>query len=122
MNEATLTFKEGTKDIKNVKDMITEVIIPEGVTEISDFAFKDCSSLKIIAIPSSITKIGKCAFYSCSSLTSITIPSSISRIGWCAFNNCSSLESIYIDKEKDSLDLSKTSIPNNTKIYWKNEF
>lgn len=123
MNKTFLISAVGTKKINKVQDMITDVIIPDSVTEIGEYAFKDCSLLKSITIFSNnITKIGKGAFYNCSSLTSITIPSSISKIGWCAFNNCSSLESVYIDKEKGTLDLSKTEIPENCKVYWKGEF
>ncbi|NLF37403.1 MAG: leucine-rich repeat domain-containing protein, partial [Clostridiaceae bacterium] len=50
------------------------VIIPESVTSIGDWAFSNCSSLTSITIPESVTSIGKHTFYGCISLTSITIP------------------------------------------------
>ena len=68
-----------------------EVVIPEGVTSIGDFAFSGRSSLTSITIPKGITSIGSCAFSGCSSLTSITIPESVTSIVSDAFSYCSSL-------------------------------
>ena len=48
-------------------------IIPDGTKEITESAFKGCSSLQSIVIPNSVTKIGLMAFRSCTSLQSITI-------------------------------------------------
>ena len=67
------------------------VIIPESVTSIGDWAFFNCSSLTSITIPESVTSIGNDAFYNCSSLTSITIPESVTSIGNEAFGNCEKL-------------------------------
>ena len=49
-----------------------------------------------LVIPNSITSIGNYAFYNCSSLTSVTIPNSVTSIGSYAFWNCDSLEKVYI--------------------------
>ena len=46
-------------------------------------------------IPNSVTSIGDYAFRDCSSLTSITLPNSVTYIGCYAFGNCSSLADIY---------------------------
>lgn len=74
----------------------TEVIIPNGVTEIDICAFEYCANLKSITIPESVTKIGNYAFYKCANLKSITIPKSVTKIGNYAFGNCESLKSIVI--------------------------
>ena len=55
-------------------ELITDLVIPDGVTSISEYAFRDCSSLTSITIPNSVTSIGIVAFWNCSSLTSITLP------------------------------------------------
>ena len=73
---------------------IQSVVIPEGVTEIGDNAFEDCSSLTSVTIPEGVTRIGDWAFKGCSSLTSVTIPESVTRIGDKAFYGCSSLTSV----------------------------
>ena len=75
---------------------VKKVVIEDGVTNIGERAFYDCSSLTSITIPDSVTSIGYAAFYGCNSLTSITIPDSVTSIGNWTFYNCSSLTSITI--------------------------
>lgn len=52
-------------------EMITELVIPEGVTEIKSFAFQYCSQLTSVTLPSTLTTIGDQAFFNCSALTDI---------------------------------------------------
>ena len=75
---------------------LISVTIPNGVTSIGNGAFRDCSNLTSINIPSGITYIGKLAFCGCSNLTSIPIPESVTAIGDYAFYSCRSLTSIII--------------------------
>ena len=72
--------------------------IPEGVTEILDYAFSGCSGLTTINIPSTVTKIDKYAFRGCTNLESINLPNSLTDIGGSAFMGCTNLESINIPK------------------------
>ena len=72
-------------------------VIPNSVTSVGDYAFRNCSSMTSIEIPNSVTSIGERAFYGCSGLTSITIPNSVTSIGNGAFRNCSSLDTIHIE-------------------------
>ena len=75
---------------------ITNLVIPNDITEIKDYAFYNCSGLTSITIPNSVTEIGNGAFDNCSGLTSVTIPNSVTEIGSTAFYNCSGLTSISI--------------------------
>lgn len=75
---------------------LTSIIIPNSMTEISDYAFRDCFNLTSITIPNSVTIIGIEAFSSCSSLNSVNIPESVTQIGIYAFEYCHSLKSITI--------------------------
>ena len=50
---------------------IIDLVIPNTVVSINDFAFHGCSGLTSVTIPNSVTSIGISAFYGCSSLTSI---------------------------------------------------
>ncbi len=73
---------------------LTKYTIPEGVTRIGFYVFRDCSDLTSINIPDAVTEIGKYVFRGCSNLTSITIPKTVTKIG-ASFENCSSLTSVY---------------------------
>lgn len=70
------------------KDSITKIIINNGVTSVSEFAFGECSKLSSVALPSSMTTIGMGAFYECTNLKKITLPSSVTTIGTSAFGEC----------------------------------
>ena len=84
-------------------DSLTSINIPNSVTTIEGWAFKECKSLTNINIPNSVTTIGKGAFSGCDSLTSITIPSSVVTIignpfyGWHGILNNESKAFIYED-------------------------
>ena len=72
----------------------TDLTLPSDITQINQYAFSDCSSLKSITIPNSVTSIGDWAFDKCSSLTSIIIPGSVTSIGYRAFYSCSNLKQL----------------------------
>ena len=74
--------------------LVTDLIIPEGVTAIKNYAFSECSSLTSITIPNSVTSIGYIAFLRCYRLTSITIPENVTYIETGAFDDCWNLTSI----------------------------
>lgn len=76
--------------------LLTEVIIPQGITEIKNYAFEDCQHITTVTIPQGVTAIGSSAFNSCSSLASVTIPESVTDIGKSAFSGCSGLVSVTI--------------------------
>lgn len=76
--------------------LLTEAVIPEGITSIGDYAFYNCSNLTSITLPESVTSIGDYAFSNCSSLSSMTIPKDVTSIGTSSFYNCSSLTNITI--------------------------
>ena len=79
---------------------VTELVIPEGVTSIGEYAFCQCTSLTTVTFEegSQLTSIGEDAFWYCTSLKSITIPSSVTSIGACAFYSCTSLTSVTFEE------------------------
>ena len=85
----------GSKMYLNNK-LITELIIPEGVTEIKNFAFCGLESITKVIIPNSVISIGKSAFKKCENLVSIEIPNSVTSMGESAFRECENLTSVII--------------------------
>ena len=77
--------------------------IPNGVTSISDNAFRACSGLTSVTIPNSVTSIGTSAFSGCSGLASVIIPLSVTSIGYGAFSGCSGLTSVTIPNSVTSI-------------------
>lgn len=100
---------------------ITEYIISDDVTTISESAFANCRDLTSVTIPNSVTSIGNSAFSHCDGLTTITIPNSVTSIGDDAFSGCSGLTSVKLGKKvttigrgafNDCSNLSSINTPN----------
>ena len=79
-------------------ELITELIIPDNVTSIGNYAFYGCTSIESVSIPSSVTRIKGYAFSDCSSLQSVTLGEGISLyyISGNAFSDCTSLKSLTV--------------------------
>lgn len=86
------SIRKGVKVIGNSAflgcESLTNINIPNSVTNIGDGAFSGCNSLTSINIPNSVTYIGNSAFRECESLTNINIPNSVTNIGNNAFYCC----------------------------------
>ena len=84
-------------------DLITELVIPDDVTEIKSYTFGGCSSITKVTIPDHVTSIGSSAFRTCSALTTVEIGNSVTSIGSSAFSNCSFLTTIKIPDSVTSI-------------------
>lgn len=104
---------------------LTEVTIPEHVTQIGGRAFCDCSSLTTIKFDARecvttgskagsafantpisnvvfgpyVNKIPDYAFEGCNTLTTVTIPEQVTSIGAAAFSNCPNLTTVNFNAE-----------------------
>lgn len=87
---------ESTKAWHSYDRIIKTVIIEEGVTSISSFAFQNCTALENVEIADSVTSIDSYAFKDCTALKSIVIPDSVTNISIAAFSGCSSIESMTL--------------------------
>ena len=110
---------------------LENVVIPNGITKIADYAFDSCDRLKTVTIPSSVTSIGAWAFFDCDVLMSVTIPDSVKSIGDNAFFKCRSLTSITIPNSVTSIgeytfsgcdSLTSITIPNSVTYIGDNAF
>lgn len=77
-------------------EYITEIILPEGVTDIGVRAFYACRSLKEISLPDSLKTIGDDAFFACDGLKTVSFGKSLESIGMQAFFSCRSLDGVII--------------------------
>ncbi len=77
-------------------ELVTDLVIPEGVTSIGSTAFGYCTSLTSVTIPDGVKRIGDSAFRYCSKLVSVIIGKDVTEISEWAFGNCGALESINI--------------------------
>lgn len=82
------------------KSKIQKIVIPEGVTSISSFAFYSSTELTSVKLPSSIRIISDCAFYYCIKLKSIDL-SNVVYIDNKAFSECESLNVEFSENLKD---------------------
>lgn len=73
---------------------LTSIVLPEGLTEISEGMFYNCKYLPSIELPESIVTIGANAFVNCDNLTSLTLPANVASIGNNAFYYCDNLKEI----------------------------
>ena len=78
------------------KSSAKEIVIPDSVTDIEQYAFEGCTSLSDITLPDSLTSIGLSAFVSCTALTDIALPDSLTYIDGFAFANCTSLKTVTV--------------------------
>ena len=65
---------------------ITELILPEGITEIGKSAFNDCKKLTKVVFPSTLKTVGENTFTGCDYLTSVKFNEGLETIGSYAFN------------------------------------
>ena len=83
---------------------LKEVVIPESVTTIENHAFFGCASLEKINLPAGLTEISQSLLGGCTALSEITIPDGVTAIGDSAFQKCASLTEIVLPKGLRRID------------------
>ena len=77
-------------------ELVEDLAIPDGVTNVGNYVFSGFDWVKSITIPNSVTNIGTMAFHYCTNITSLTIPKSVTTIGSSAFSAFIRLENITL--------------------------
>ncbi len=76
---------------------LTRLTIPDGVTQVNDYAFANATCIRTITFPESgITRIGIGAFVRCTSLTGAEIPEGVEVIATEAFGHCKMLSALSL--------------------------
>lgn len=91
------------------RQYVVSVVIENGVSTISDYAFSDLESLTSVSIPGSVNEIGRSAFFGCSGLSSLTIPSGVVSIGYRAFEDCTGLSDLTIEAGVENIEMAAFS-------------
>ncbi len=73
---------------------LASITIPEGVTSVGAFCFRQCESLTKVDLPSTVKTLGQQAFAFSPKLENLTIPESVESIGRAAFIQCDRLNLI----------------------------
>ena len=103
-------------------NIITQVVIPDGVEHIGDCSFEGFIYAKNIKIPTSVKSIGSGAFDDWCRLENVMLPQNLTSIGEAAFASCSSLKEIQIPEGvtaierytfNDCKDLENVTLPQN---------
>ena len=74
--------------------LLTNLVVPQGVTVVGNYAFYNCKDIKSVILPDTVTEIGDYAFYGCGHIPNITFPKKLTRIGYRAFYECRGLTSV----------------------------
>lgn len=78
-------------------NVITDLVIPEGVKSLDWYCFNTCENLETVTLPDSLEFIDSWAFERCSKLKTINVPANVTRINGGAFAQNSSMTSITCD-------------------------
>ena len=95
-----LIIPETVTEIKNnafAGGTFTSVTFPKGLTRIGAYAFNYCFHLNTpLVLPNSLTKIEDWAFHYCDAIPEVYFGDSIASIGEYAFDYCTSLTAVHI--------------------------
>jgi hypothetical protein len=74
----------------------TDIVIPGTITNINNYTFYNCESLKSVIFSEGVTSIPTNAFTNCTSLETIYVPKSLTTFASKAFATCTSLNKVDI--------------------------
>lgn len=77
---------------------LEEIILPDSIKTIEEYAFTSCDNLKTLVIPNGTKIIGEGAFYGCSYLEEIFLPDSLTSIGEDAIGYGRIITTVYASK------------------------
>lgn len=80
-------------------ELIEELVVPDSVTAIPDYAFYMCENLVSVSTGKGVTEIGSNAFYGCDNLESVEIAGKVEKMGDLAFADCPALSALQIGGE-----------------------
>lgn len=89
----------------NKREKVSKLVLEEGITTISTYAFAAFNLLEEVSLPSTLTTIGSNAFENCANLKVLIIPDSVTKIYSRAFSDCKSIEELKIGENVTVIDM-----------------
>ena len=93
---ADFTTIPNSQSWKAYKDLITGLVIEQGITRIGDKCFWLFRNIAEVSLPDTLQVIAEQAFYDCSGIHSVNLPDGLRSIGNSAFRECYELYSVVI--------------------------
>ena len=117
-------FSNGIKQVDGFRNCnkLSEIILPDSVDNIADYAFEECTSLKKVTFPEELKKIGVGVFKNCIKLEDLCLPIWLNKIDDYAFQGCKSITDFFIPDDvkiignhafEGCLKLNDLDLPNN---------
>ena len=85
------------------KDMITVIVVEDGVTSVGNYAFYDCYNVTSVDLGATVSAIGEYAFYYIYNSIELIIPSSVTTIGQYAFGYWNGLDRIVFQGDAPAI-------------------
>lgn len=111
-SDITIPSTLGGKPVKAIsswltasnRDDIVSITMPDTVTEINLYAFRDFNSLTEVNFSKNLEILGYGAFSDCESLESVVLPEGLKEICAAAFWRCGSLKSVTVPDSVEIID------------------
>lgn len=88
--------------LRDAKDL-KEVVLPQGLYTICEYAFAGCTNLTKINIPNTVISIEQYAFAQCTSMENVEFGASLKVIGEAAFQDCNGLTEVVLSGNMETL-------------------
>ena len=89
--------------LSRANDVLTEIIIPDSVTDIGENSFANYSKATKIQLGANVKNIGRYAFKNCTAIEEITIPDGVTVIGKSVFYKDSAVTKVNFGKDIDEI-------------------
>ena len=104
-----ILLEDGTAEIRDCSDKSSILVIPETldghtVSKIGNHTFTEHGMSEIV-IPDTVTEIGDEAFFVCRNLTSIVLPDSVVKVGVNPFISCYNLSEVTVSPDHPALEV-----------------
>ncbi len=85
-------------------ELLTELVVPDGITTILENAFYSCETLTSVILPDSVININRYGFYDCTNIEHLSLGENVTNIGFQAFASSVNLTELLIPSSVTSIE------------------